>query len=64
VVWRCIQTIIIFFYLLDEDTSLLVTVPAGISTLIEMWKVTKVCKLKVTRVGFCWFKFEVSIRPG
>nr|KAG5707486.1 hypothetical protein BaRGS_011990 [Batillaria attramentaria] len=58
VVWRCIQTIIIFFYLLDEDTSLLVTIPAGISTLIEMWKVTKVYKLKVTRTGLFTFTWE------
>ncbi|KAK7114533.1 hypothetical protein V1264_000586 [Littorina saxatilis] len=56
--WRCIQTIIIFFYLLDEDTSLLVTIPAGISTVIELWKVKKVYKLKVRRTGFISFTWE------
>lgn len=48
-VWRCVTTIIIFLYLLDEDTSLLVTIPAGISAVIEVR--TKFCVNIV--VGAC-----------
>ncbi|XP_074644746.1 lipid scramblase CLPTM1L-like [Tubulanus polymorphus] len=52
VIWRCMSMIIIFFYLKDEDTSLLVLGPAGIGALIEMWKVSKAFKVKVIRRGF------------
>lgn len=47
VVWRCVSTVIIFFYLLNEGTSLLVTVPCGCSVLIELWKCSKATKLRV-----------------
>jgi len=42
VMWRAFSQLVIFMYLMDEETSLLVLIPAGISTLIEMWKVQKV----------------------
>lgn len=47
VFWRAFSQLVIFFYLLDEQTSLLVLVPAGISAIIELWKVTKVLHLRV-----------------
>lgn len=48
VIWRCVSTTIIFFYLMDEKTSMLVLVPAGIGAIIEMWKVSKALKVKIS----------------
>ncbi|KAL0901784.1 hypothetical protein ABMA27_006957 [Loxostege sticticalis] len=52
VFWRAFSQFIIFFYLLDEKSSMLILVPAGISLLIELWKVTKVLHLRVAWSGW------------
>lgn len=59
VIWRCVSTGIIFFYLLDENTSMLVLIPAGIGTVIEIWKVLKALKVKVSWNGIIP-KFETG----
>ncbi|MCL4128365.1 UNVERIFIED_CONTAM: hypothetical protein GTU68_059357 [Idotea baltica] len=41
VLWRTFAQGVIFLYLLEENTSLLVLLPAGVGALIEMWKVKK-----------------------
>ncbi|XP_033626707.1 cleft lip and palate transmembrane protein 1-like protein [Asterias rubens] len=51
VVWRGVSQIIIFFYLLDQETSYLVLIPAGIGMFIEMWKVKKAFKVQFTFSG-------------
>lgn len=49
--WRAFSQIVIFFYLYDEKTSMLVLVPAGIAAMIEIWKCKKILKLEVTWSG-------------
>lgn len=47
--WRAFSQIVIFLYLVDEHTSLLVLVPAGIGTLIELWKCKKILRIEWVR---------------
>lgn len=60
VLWRCCSTAIIFLYLMDEKTSMLILVPAGIGSLIEFWKVTKALKIEVTHNGGFFPKFKLG----
>ncbi|XP_043492252.1 cleft lip and palate transmembrane protein 1-like protein [Polistes fuscatus] len=47
VVWRAFSQTIIFFYLLEENSSLLVLIPTGIGTIIELWKLKKIFRVEV-----------------
>ena len=45
--WRCFSSFVILLYLLDERTSLLVSVPAAFGLVIELWKLRKALKFRV-----------------
>ncbi|XP_011403233.1 PREDICTED: cleft lip and palate transmembrane protein 1-like protein [Amphimedon queenslandica] len=49
ILWRCFSYTVVVLYLLEEETSLLISVPAGISAIIEYWKVWKTLKLRLVR---------------
>ncbi|XP_014244937.1 cleft lip and palate transmembrane protein 1-like protein [Cimex lectularius] len=52
VCWRAFSQIAIFLYLIDEETSLIVIIPMGFSTLIEFWKLNKVMPFDWKRLRF------------
>uniref|UniRef100_A0A0K2V6R6 Lipid scramblase CLPTM1L n=1 Tax=Lepeophtheirus salmonis TaxID=72036 RepID=A0A0K2V6R6_LEPSM len=54
ILWRAFSQFVIFLYLMNENTSLLVLIPSGISAIIEMWKVSKTFKI---RISFSGIKF-------
>jgi len=47
--WRAFSQVVIFFYLMDEETSMLVLVPSGVAALIEIWKCTKAFKVSFSK---------------
>ncbi len=50
-VWRSISQIIIFIYLLEEETSLLILLPTAFSVLIEVFKINVIKRI---------FDFEIK----
>lgn len=51
VIWRVFSQTIVFLYLMEEGTSMLVLIPSGVGTVIEFWKLTKVYKIEISFSG-------------
>lgn len=55
-IWRCFSQAVVFLYLMDEKTSLLVIIPAGIAAVIEV--TTTISTLPPTTVH-CSFHLQL-----
>ncbi|XP_055539153.1 lipid scramblase CLPTM1L isoform X2 [Wyeomyia smithii] len=62
VLWCAFSQIVIFLYLLDEETSLIVLIPAGVGTIIDLWKTKKIFRLNLTWRGIR--KAQVTEQTG
>lgn len=51
VLWRCFSQWVIFLYLLDEKTSLIVLIPVGVGAVIDIWKVWRISKFRILWKG-------------
>ncbi|KAJ8687174.1 hypothetical protein QAD02_022968 [Eretmocerus hayati] len=67
VLWRTFSQSVIFLFLLDEGSSMLVLVPAGVGTIIEFWKTKKIMKAELVwrgtifpRIRFNWNKLSAA----
>eukprot|EP00727_Mastigamoeba_balamuthi_P012327 m51a1_g7717 putative cleft lip and palate transmembrane protein 1 (600) ;mRNA; f:124295-126800 len=49
----CAMQLVIFLYLLDNETSWMILISAGIGVAIDMWKITKAVKVGITK-KFGW----------
>ncbi|CAH8288277.1 unnamed protein product [Heterobilharzia americana] len=57
VIWRFFSSLVVFLHLWEEKSSLLVSVPVGISTIIELWKLGRMTKFSISfRHGIQWGK--------
>lgn len=59
VVTDLFSQIIVFLFLLDSNTSLLVIIPSGLSIIIQIWKVRKATGFTLVRSGLI-FSFEFT----
>ena len=58
IVINCVCQVVIFLYLLDNETSFVIILSSGVGMLIEFWKVTKA--MKVER---CWWEIGGARLP-
>lgn len=51
VFFNVFQSLIVFLYVLDNDTNTVIKITVGIGFLIECWKITKVTNVEIDRTG-------------
>ncbi|XP_027199048.2 lipid scramblase CLPTM1L [Dermatophagoides pteronyssinus] len=52
ILWRFISQFIITLYLMDQESSKLITIPSMIATLIELWKMKKLAHIELKGLRF------------
>jgi hypothetical protein len=63
IVMNVVTQLIVFLYLVDNDTSYLVCVSSGVGLLIEVWKIHKTVIVK-QKPQFPYFKFVDRVKPS
>ncbi|KAJ3090478.1 hypothetical protein HK102_003622 [Quaeritorhiza haematococci] len=56
--------LIIFLYLLDNETSWMVVISSGVGLLIEAWKIQKTVIVQVDRTKWPYIKFVDRVKPS
>lgn len=51
VMWRAFSQIVVFLFLYEENSSVLITVPSFFGVLIELWKVLKVLRFDLSKMS-------------
>merc|ERR1719229_957822 len=55
---NCFCQLIIFLYLLDQDTTWMILISSGIGLCIEFWKITQAAKVTYGFDKYPWIKIE------
>lgn len=54
---NCFMQVVIFLYLLDNDTSWMILISSFVGLLIEFWKIKKAVNVKINRQKFPYISF-------
>lgn len=55
IIFGVFQSLVVLLYILDNETNFVVQVSVFIGLLIDLWKITKVMDVKVSRKTFVFF---------
>lgn len=61
IIFGVFQSLVVLLYILDNETNFVVQVSVFIGLLIDLWKITKVMDVKVSRNTNTFFSYTIII---